>query len=356
MALANRLRKDYAWVKTPLIIGAPMRLISLAPLAVRISRAGGIGFIAAGTDVSTLETELISAQRLLEENQIPSQSGLPIGVGFINWGADQAVSISLLGRFKPAAAWFFAPRSVHDLVSWTEQTRTATPTTKVWVQVGCVKDAVEVARACKPDVLVVQGTDAGGHGLAQGAGIVSLLPEVADAIEALVKEGTVEETPLLMAAGGIVEGRGVAAALALGAAGVVMGTRFLASSEATIAAGYRGEVVKASDGGQNTVRTKVYDSLRGTTGWSQGYNARGVVNRSYVEALGGLDEEENKKLYEEALKKGDAGWGVDGRLATYAGAGVGLVKDVKKAGDIVEEVRANATGVLERLGKNSIGK
>ena len=97
------------------------------------------------------------------------------------------------------------------------------------------------------------------------------------------------------------------------------------------------------------MRTKIYDSLRGTTGWSQGYNARGVVNRSYVEALGGLGEEENKKLYDEALAKGDAGWGVDGRLTTYAGAGVGLVKEIKKARDIVEEVREGAIRVLEEL-------
>ena len=131
---------------------------------------GVIGFISAGNDVSTLESELTSAQCLLQEKPIPSQSGLPIGAGFINWGANQAVSISLLGRFQPTAAWFFAPRSVEDLVSWTKQTRKATPRTKVWMQVGSVKDAVEIARACKSDVLVVQGTDTGGHSLAQGAG------------------------------------------------------------------------------------------------------------------------------------------------------------------------------------------
>ena len=110
---------------------------------------------------------------------------------------------------------------------------------------------------------------------AQGAGIVSLLLEVADAVEALAKGGTAEEMPLLMATGGIVEGRGVAAALVLGAAGVTIGTRFLASAEANIAAGYRDEVVRASDGGQNTVRPKIYNSLRGAIGWSRGHNARG---------------------------------------------------------------------------------
>ena len=57
----------------------------------------------------------------------------------------------------------------------------------MWVQVGSVKDVVELARACKPDVLVVQGTDAGRHGLAQGVEIVSLLLEVADAVEALAE-------------------------------------------------------------------------------------------------------------------------------------------------------------------------
>lgn len=73
-----------------------------------------------------------------------------------------------------------------------------------------------------------------------------------------------------------------------------------------------------------------------------------------MEALGGLDKEENKKLYDEALAKGDAGWGVNGRLTTYAGARVGLVKEIKKARDIVEEVREGAIRVLEELGNTKL--
>src|SRR5437763_563577 len=80
----------------------------------------------------------------------------------------------------------------------------------------------------KPDVLVMQGLDAGGHGWEKGAGVISLVPEAVDALE----ENGFAHIHVL-AAGGIVDGRGVAAALALGAEGVVMGTRFLGALETT---------------------------------------------------------------------------------------------------------------------------
>ena len=82
------------------------------------------------------------------------------------------------------------------------------------IQIGTVMDAIEVAPSCHPDVLVVQGADAGGLGLAQGAGIVSLLPEVADSSRGI---GMGNIPPV--AAGGIVEGRRTAACLALGGCG-----------------------------------------------------------------------------------------------------------------------------------------
>lgn len=72
--------------------------------------------------------------------------------------------------------------------------------------------------------------------------------------------------------------------------------------------------------------------------------------------MGWLDEEENKKLYNEALAKGDAGWGVDGRLTTYAGAGAGLVKEIKKARDILEEVREGGDQSAGRIRKYKINK
>ncbi|KAK5138961.1 hypothetical protein LTR04_004027, partial [Oleoguttula sp. CCFEE 6159] len=198
-----------------------------------------------------------------------------------------------------------------------------------------------------PDVLVVQGSDAGGHGLERGAGVVSLLPEVGDTLK---KHCAAQKLPALMAAGGIVEGRGVAASLVLGADGVVMGTRYLAAEEADISKGYSDEVLRASDGGANTVRSKVYDSLRGTTDWPEGYNGRGIINQSYHDSISGMDLEKNKGLYAKALETGDAGWGVQGRLTTYAGTGVGLVTEMQSAKQITEEVREEAKRILGSFG------
>lgn len=246
--------------------------------------------------------------------------------------------------------WFFAPKSTSDLQKWAEETKRVSPQTKIWVQVGSVKEALNSCDISpRPDVLVVQGTDAGGHGLAQGAGIVSLFPEVHDAVHSRISMHDEADAPILLAAGGIAEARGVVAVLALGATGVIMGTRFLASKEAVIAKGYQNEVLRASDGGQTTVRTKVYDQLRGTTGWAESHNARGIINKSFSDAVQGMADEDNRRLYEEEMKKGDIGWGVEARMTTYAGSAVGLVKEVKGAGEIVREVREGSKDVLERL-------
>ncbi|KAF9692589.1 hypothetical protein EKO04_009668 [Ascochyta lentis] len=343
----QRLKTDYPWIQTPLIIGAPMRLIALADLAVEISKAGGIGFIGAGTDVADLSSHLEKAKTLLSPPNQPLKSEnntLPLGVGFINWGADLVAALPVVARFQPAAVWFFAASSLSVLRAATREVRAAAPSTKIWVQVGGVLEAVEVAREAQPDVLVVQGTDAGGHGRAQGAGLVALLPEVVDAVSAAAGGGL---APVVVAAGGIADARGVAAALVLGAGGVVMGTRFLAAEEAVVAKGYRDEVLRAVDGGQTTVRTKVWDRCRGTTGWAETHNGRGIINKTYTDALGGMDDDENRKLYEADMQKGDEGWGVEARLCTYAGSAVGLVKEVKGAGEIVKEVREGARALVE---------
>jgi nitronate monooxygenase len=320
-----------------------MLKITMARLAVAISKAGGLGFVAGGFDLSGLAKDVDEAAELLKSSPIRSRSGvLPVGIGFQNWGCDINQAIPVIKKHRPAAVWFFAPHQPSDLLPWAKETRTATDgETKIWVQVGTVAEAMEVAKTTKPDVIVLQGSDAGGHGLQQRAGIISLVPEVSDAF---ARAGI--EIPLV-AAGGISDGRGAAAVLTLGASGVAMGTRFLAAEEATIAKGYQNEVLRVSDGGVSTVKTKLYDTVRSIFDWPPAYDGRGVANRSYWDALHGMSDEENRELYKEAMKQGDDGWGPEGRMTTYAGTSVGLVNKVLPAEEIVKEVQKEALKVLE---------
>lgn len=347
------LSNDYPWTQSPLIAAAPMRLAALAPLAIATSQAGGLGFIGAGSDASSLAAYVDEAKQLASASPELSRVKhvLPIGLGFLLWAGDTLLkeSLPILERDPPAAVWLFAPREPSQLSRWTEEVRRVTHRqTKIWIQVGTVANAVDVVHACQPDVLVVQGFDAGGHGLQKGAGIISLLPETCDAVASLCKDKGITE-PHYVAAGGIMEGRGAAAALALGASGVVMGTRYLATPEANIAHGYRQAVLRASDGGATTARGKLYDSLRGTTDWPDEYGGRGVLNGSWDDAEKGMTFEENKRLYDEAVKTGDEGWGAQARLTTYAGTGVGLVKEIKGAAAVTTEVREDAKRILETM-------
>lgn len=364
MSQTNPLTQALPWINTskPPLANAPMLNIATAPLAISVSAAGGIGFLAGGYDVTGLETHLHEATELITnlEGANPArkfykETGiLPLGVGFLNWGADREAAVQILRANRVAAVWLFAPTEMPgELVSWVrdirELDRATDSKTQIWVQIGTVHEASIALSTMHPDVLVVQGSDAGGHGLAQSASIITLLPE----IHALLNETIFDpgSRPHLLAAGGITTGRTLLAALTLGAAGAVMGTRFLASKEARISKGYRDEILRAADGGVSTVRSTVYDRVRGITGWPGRYNGRGVINRSYVDAAqGGMSDEENRRLYVAEMTKGDEGWGPEGRMTTYAGTGVGLVREVLTAREILEEVWSEAGVVAGELG------
>ncbi|KAL4911623.1 hypothetical protein BDW74DRAFT_143296 [Aspergillus multicolor] len=288
MSTNSTIQAVYPWTKAPLLASAPMLNIATAPLAVAVSAAGGLGFLAGGFDVSSVESNFQEAVQLIKGSDSMireiycTSNVLPIGVGFLNWGADLPKAIAAIEKYRPCAAWLFGPKKLpDDLRPWVEQVRTVTGgETKIWIQVGTVAEAVVVAESLNPDVLVLQGSDAGGHGLAQSASIITLVPETKDAL------GARQLNPIpLLAAGGIVDGRGLAASLALGASGAVMGTRFLASLEAKVARDYQKEVLRASDGGVSTARSTVYDRVRGILSWPSRYNGRGVINQSYVDAI-----------------------------------------------------------------------
>lgn len=345
----NLFHTDYPWTSpdVPLVVSAPMMKITLGRHAVSVSANGGFGFLAGGFDLTPLAKDLAEAAELAKAQGLSLHNGaLPIGVGVQNWGSDLRLALDAIKKHPVAAVWFFAPKQLSDLLEWAREIRAATENkTKIWVQIGTVAEALEVAKTTKPDVLVVQGADSGGHGLAHRASLLTLLPEIVDA---LAEEGI--KIPIV-AAGGIMDGRGSAAALALGADGVALGTRFLAAKEAVIAKGYQDEVLRVSDGGVSTTATTIYDVVRNIHGWPETYNGRGVINRTYQDAKHGMSNDENVQLYKEAMQQGDSGWGPDGRMTTYAGTGIGLVREVLPAGDIVRQVQQETVQILQKSAK-----
>jgi nitronate monooxygenase len=132
-----------------------------------------------------------------------------------------------------------------------------------------------------------------------------------------------------------------------------MGSRFLATPEARINPGYQKAVLAGSDGGQTTVRTQLYNLLRGTMGWPKPFDARGLINASWRDHESGMEFDQNKKLHEDALKKGPDAWGErEGRTATYVGTAVGLINEVKPAGEIVKEAQQGVARMLETAKRN----
>ncbi|CAN6642585.1 hypothetical protein TRVA0_019S01354 [Trichomonascus vanleenenianus] len=344
LKLNQALLKAYPWITTPFIANAPMRLTAGPSLAVAVSSTGGLGFINSGAKATDMHRDLEEAAKLVTSTpSLKEQKLLPVGVSFLLWSDDVEDAVSAIAKFRPCAAWLYAPpNGQKDLDQWSSRIRDASPETQIWIQIGTVGEARELVKSAqRPDVVVVQGMEAGGHGRARdGMGLMALFPEVSDAMAG-------SEIPLL-AAGGIADGRGVAAALCLGASGVVMGTRFLASTQARVAKGYQDELVRASDAAHSTTRTLLYNHLRGTFGWPEEYSPRTIINRSFIEHERGIPFEQLKKLHDELLAHaGDKAWGPEGRVATYAGASIGMIHDIKDARDILRDTQETTLKLIQ---------
>jgi len=356
----QRLKAMFPFIKAPLVISAPMRVFAGPALAVAVSRAGGLGFIGPGVRPTDLDAKLHEARALLRANPVnPGATAshlsdrLPVGVGFQLFDGDLSLAAAAVAKHRPVAAWLFVPANgQRDVDAWASRIREASTGIQIWLQVGSVAEAVAAAASSHaPDVLVLQGSDAGGHGLKRGAGVTALLPEVADALA----EAGHAQIPLV-GAGGIADGRGVAAALATGtAAGAAIGTRFLASHEADIPPGYQQDVLRVADGGQSTVRTTLFDRLQGRDDWPAAYDGRAIVNASVRDDEVGMPVAQNKELFrgrqQQPTTTGRDGWGPDGRLTAYVGSAVGLVRTVDAAEDIVRGIRAQAREALTAAAK-----
>lgn len=344
--IASKLLQRYPWVSLPFIVSAPMSAYAGPELAVAVSRAGGLGFIGPGAETKDMGSSMEEAASLLRDSQSfhRLEGGLsPVGVAFLVWRDNLDTAISVLRKSKPCAAWLYAPEQSHHLYEWTKGIRKASPQTQIWIQIGTVDEAKGLlSNSTKPDVLVVQGSESGGHGRAtDGMGLLSLLPEVVDVMAD-------SEVPIF-AAGGIVDARGVAASLCLGAAGVVMGTRFLASHEARISPGFQSEIVRAANGAVSTTRTLLYNHLRGEYGWPKDYVPRTIINKSYVEYNEGRPFEELRELWQEAGDEQGLAWGPEGRRGQYVGASIGLIHGVRDAAEIVADIRGKAVARIKSL-------
>ena len=182
------------------------------------------------------------------------------------------------------------------------------------------------------DAVVAQGTEAGGHtGLVAG---MSLIPQTADAVDIPV-----------LAAGSIIDGRGLAAALAFGAQGVWMGTRFIASEEANAAKEFKERILGA--GGADTQITRCYSG-----------KPMRVISNPYVEEQERHPEniEPFPQQMATSMRKGVFTFGKDepadrDRTCMPSGQGVGGIEEILPAGEIVRRVMEQANETIQRLGR-----
>jgi nitronate monooxygenase len=293
-------------MKKPLVL-APMGFVSGGALAAAVTGAGGLGLIGAGYgDPEWVRREFERA------------NGARVGVGFITWSlAKQPALLDFALARKPVAVML----SFGDPAPFAEKIRASGA--KLICQVQDLASARQ-ALAAKPDVLIAQGTEAGGHGGVRS--LFALLPAVKD---------IAGQIPVL-AAGGIADRRGFEGAMALGAAGVLVGTRFSASDEALTAPRAKQRIVEMS--GDTTVRTTVFDVVRGyDTGWA-GVTGRALRNR-FTDAWHGREpaliaaRETEERKYWQAVERQD----FDTALV-FAGESVDLIDSVLPAAEIVRRM------------------
>jgi nitronate monooxygenase len=297
---------------------APMGGSAGGALAAAVSNAGGLGLVGGGRgDRDWLARELAL---------VAERTSKPWGVGFLTWAID-AGTVEWVLDHQPAAVML----SFGDPAPYAERVRAAGA--KLVLQVTDLDEA-RIALDTGADVIVAQGSDAGGHSGRNAVGTMSFVPAVVD---------IAGSTPVL-AAGGIVDGRGLAAALALGAAGALMGTRFQASAEALVPA----DVSKALLGahGADTERSSVLDIARGAP-WPDKYPARTLRN-AFLNTWRGRESELRtdaaaQRQYREAAGRNDLDV-----VPVWLGQAVGLITTIEPAEFLVASIVSGAERALSR--------
>lgn len=306
------------------IVCAPMALVCGGALAAAVSRAGGLGVMGGGYAGTMGDGAGLEEQYRMAGNT-------PVGIGFITWAVEarpEAVDWAIAKRPKCLFLSFgspatFAKKAVDANIPVFCQAQT----------MGHVREALDAGAS----VIVAQGAEAGGHGGRRST--LPFVPEVADLLANRYPE------VLLLAAGGIADGRGLAASLTLGADGVLVGSRFWAAEEALTPPAAAARAI-AADGDQ-TVRTTALDSLRGVP-WPAEFSFRVLRNRlmdewSDREKEAAADFGAMKQSYNDARMRGDLDV-----AATIVGEAVGLIHARLPAAEIVSGMVAEAEAALAR--------
>jgi nitronate monooxygenase len=299
-----------------------MGLVTGGALAAAVSRAGGLGIVGGGYAGTLgrepdLETELTRAK-----------SG-KFGVGFITWALQRAPKMLTLAlKHSPICVFL----SFGDPRPFATEIREAGAVLVCQVQ---LMSQIDMALEAGAAAVVVQGTEAGGHGANRST--FPFVPEAADYLK--------QRSPrtLLIAAGGVADGRGLAAALMLGADGVVVGTRLWASAEALTPKAHTDKAIGKT--GDATVRTKVVDALRGAP-WPREYSFR-ILKNKLTETWAGREAEAFRAFgslsekYTHAREQNDLD-----TVAVICGEAVGLLKDRPTAESIVQTMATQAADLL----------
>lgn len=294
------------------IVLAPMGGVAGGALAAAVTEGGGLGMIGSG-DRDWLERECALARAGTDKGW---------GVGLLAWAVD-AETVDWVIAQRPAAVML----SFGDPTPFADAVRAAG--IPLLVQVTTLDDARR-ALDVGADAVVAQGSEAGGHG--EGRGTLAFVPAVVDVAGA---------TPVL-AAGGIADGRGLAAALVLGAAGAVIGTRFEATHDAVLTAAEADAIVAAT--AADTTRDRVLDVVRDSP-WPHRFTARTLRNR-FTDAWQGREDALRfdagaKAEYAAGVERGDPDY-----LPVWAGEAVDLVSGVEDAAPLVGRIVDEAERVL----------
>lgn len=304
------------------LLQAPMANVAGGELAAAVSRSGGLGMIgiAPGSTATWIAEESAKARR-----------GGNFGAGLMIWAvALRPELLDLVLQERPSVVAL----SFGDPAPYVEKVHAA------GAKVVAQAQTAELARqaiAAGVDAVVAQGTEAGGH-----TGAVGTLP----LLQIVLEMGEAAGIPVL-AAGGIATGRGIAAALAAGSAGVWIGTPFIATEEAFGSEASRQRLIRATEA--DTVLTRVFDIVQEVP-WPNEFPGRALAN-SFTETWHGRESE-----LAAGLPDAQAGFAAARKVEDYAvahiyaGQSVGLVREVVPASKLVERLMADAERVLRASG------